>query len=208
MSDKNEASVRAHDEYESVSLPDEAPFDVGEEIEVGDLSKIQSDIMPAAKGVLVEIRKAEVRNTKAMDVKYLNLQMVLPNGISTQNADGELVQRFVNKIIFNNSQDLVVWAGPTKTSDWYREGKHLRGIKEFWKALKLPMEDFSRHMSKENSRIAFCESLVGRRLLVNIKHENETEKNDATGKWEPTGEMKERYAGWKAAPQEAGQEAE
>ena len=62
----------------AIELPDEAPFDVGEEIEVGDLSTVQDVIMPAAKGVLIEIRKAAVKSTNDMGMKYLNLQMVLP----------------------------------------------------------------------------------------------------------------------------------
>lgn len=196
MSDKNEAAyAEAYEQDEKgITLPDEAPFEVGEEIEVGDLSTVQDDIMPASKGVLVEIRKAAVKSTGDMGMKYLNLQMTLPNGIATQNADGELVARYVNKIVFNSMMDLVVWAGPTKTSAWFQERKHLLGFKEFCRALGLDLTSI-----KINDR--FCERLIGRRLLVNIKHEAETELVD--GKREKTGKMRERYTGWKAAPQEA-----
>ena len=192
------------------TLPDEAPFEVGEEIssDVNLDDKPESDVLPAAKGVLIEIKKAEMPKSKKGDLMYLKLQMRLPEGILQTNEDGELVQKFVGKVVFTGMMDLLVWFDKaTKTSSNYvaapgKLPKALLGAKEFWAACGFPSTSFNPSIKTPGSRSEFCSSLVGTRLLVNVAQEDETELDQATGKYVKTGGLKNRFKGWKAVPTE------
>jgi hypothetical protein len=160
---------------------DETGFDVVDAIAVGDLSAVQSQVMPQAQNVKVQIVKAAVKASKDGDLKSLNVEFKVLEGITVTDAEtGAEVTKYVGKSIFPGFMDLVVWANPeTKTSQWYKDKQHLLGFKEFCKALEIDLKSVV--VNDE-----FISSLVGRELTCNIVHEAETAQqvNQDTGKQE------------------------
>jgi len=169
-------------------------FDVIEEVVVGDLSAVQQAIVPMAQNVRVRIAKATVEKSKDGALKTLKTEMKVVEGIPVLNADtGETELKFQNKSLFPGFMDLCIWADPAvKNSTWYKNQQHLLSLKQFCKALEIDVKSV-----KINDE--FCSSLVGRELLVSIRHEAETSVNPETGKREATGQMQERIGNFKKA---------
>lgn len=158
---------------------DQVPFDVMDQISVGDLSAVQSSVMPQAQNVKVSIVKASVKASKDKDLKSLNVEFRIVDGITvTDKETGVESVRYAGKVIFPGFMDLVVWANPeTKNSQWYRDKQHLLGFKEFCRALDIDLKSVI--VNDE-----FLTGLIGRELTCNIVHEEETQQslNVDTGK--------------------------
>ena len=173
---------------------DQVGFEVTEEVVVGDLTAVQQAITPTAQNIRVKIAKASVDVSKDKDLKTLKLELRVVEGIPVLNSQtGEMELKFQNKPLFPGFMELCIWANSvTKNSQWYKNQQHLLGFKQFCQALSIDLKDV-----KINDE--FLASLVGRELLVSIRHEEETAVNSETGKREKTGSLRERIGQFKKA---------
>lgn len=163
-------------------------FEVVDEIEVGDLTAVQTQILPVAQGVKVRIEKASVDVSKDKALKSLKVQLKIVDGILV----GDEV-KYVNKAVFPGFMDLCVWADPAvKNSTWYQNKQHLLGFKQFCQALGIDLKTV-----KVNDE--FLSGLIGRELLINITHEEDTAVNPETGERMKTGTLRERIRGFRKA---------
>lgn len=167
------------------------PFDVTEEVEVGDLTAVQEEILPKANGVKVQIVKASVKPSKDKLLKSLNVMVRFIEGIV---SNGELKYESGKKTGFTSFMDLVIWASPEKSenSDWYKNGQHLLGFKQFLQAIGEPVSP----APKIND--AWLESIKGRECLVNIVHEEES--SVINGERVKTGAFSAKFKNWKKVP--------
>lgn len=169
------------------------PFDVVNEIEVGDLTEVRQEMLPIAQNVKVRIDKAAVKTSENKDLKSLSLELAIVDGILVGDE-----MKFMNKKVFTGFMDLCVWASPLKDSNWYKTKQHLLGFKQFCQALEIDLTNV-----KINDE--FCASLLGRELLINIIHEEETvlDANDLDLNGKPkrkkTGSLRERIKSFKKA---------
>lgn len=172
----------------------EVPFDVTDEVIVGDLTAVQQAITPVAQNVRVRIVKASLEPSKDKALKTIKTELKVVEGIPVLNQQtGETELKFQNKSLFPGFMELCVWANPAiKNSTWYKNQQHLLGFKQFCQALSLDIKAV-----KINDE--FLGSLIGRELLVSIRHEQETAVNPETGKREATGTMRERIGSFKKA---------
>lgn len=172
----------------------EVPFEVTDEVVVGDLTAVQQAITPVAQNILVRIAKATVKTSESKDLKSLSVELKVVEGIPVVNQEsGETELKFQNKSLFPGFMDLCVWANPaTKNTQWYKNQQHLLGFKQFAQALGLEIKDI--RINDE-----FLSTLVGQELRISIKHEEETAINPESGKREKTGLLRERIYGFKKA---------
>ncbi|MBU2052538.1 DUF669 domain-containing protein [Patescibacteria group bacterium] len=167
---------------------EQVPFEVVDAVEVGDLSGVQQSLLPITQNVLVRVQKAGVDTSKDKALKSLRVELRIVNGIMV----GEEI-KYMNKPIFPGFMDLCIWADPAvKTSDWYQRKQHLLGFKQFCQALEIPLDSI-----KVNDE--FCQGLIGKELLVNITHEEDSAVDANTGERVKTGTMRERIRGFKKA---------
>ena len=175
-------------------MTDEAGFQVMDELAVGDLTAVQQAITPVAQNVRVRIAKAKVEASKDGNLKTLKTELKIVEGIPVMNKDsGEAELKFQNKSLFPGFMELCVWANTAvKNTQWYKNQQHLLGFKQFCQALSIDIKDV-----KINDE--FLSSLIGRELLVSIRHEEETAINPESGKREKTGTLRERIGQFKKA---------
>lgn len=174
------------------SQVEEVPFQVGEEIEVGDISDVQQALLPTAKNVHGRIRKAGIAVNEDKTLKSLKLEIEMPDGILLENQEtGEQEAQYVGKVIFPGFMDLCFWASPDRPDKkgWFKSKQHLLGFKELMAALGEDLKSIKINDS-------FFERIVGRDVLFTIKHEADTQKN-AEGKREKTGTFREKFGQWK-----------
>ena len=171
---------------------DNVPFDVVDEVQVGDLTEVRQEMLPITQNLKVRIDGASVKTSESKDLKSLALELAIVDGIE---VDGEV--KFINKKVFTGFMDLCVWANPeTKNSNWYKTKQYLLGFKQLCQALELDITNV-----KVNDE--FCTSLLGRELLINIVHEEETvaDPNELDAKGKPkrkkTGTLRERVKAFK-----------
>jgi len=173
---------------------EEVGFDVNEEIVVGDLSAVkeQRSIVPATSNVKVRIAKAAVQANKDKDIKSLKLELRIVDGITNE----EGAPQYVNKPLFTGMMDLVVWAelnvkGRAEKNWWKNKQYQIEYVK-FLKALGYALNP------APNVNDAFLNELLGREVLVDIQHEEETAK-DASGNYVGVGTYRERLRNFKKA---------
>lgn len=173
---------------------DDIPFDVNEEIEVGDLSDQQGDVIDAASRVLFSIKKASVRTQEDRDTKKWQVKrLVLEAKVSELGVDGEGL--YAGKIIFGeliltfNAAEFPVKFG----KEWWKT-KARYPTKQFFKAMGIDITGI-----KVNDD--FLASLIDRQFVANIQKKAITEK--VGDKYEPTGEYKNELAGYRAAQVDA-----
>ncbi len=195
MSDEAVGYAAAYEDSEvALGLPEEAPFEVGEEVAVGDLSRVQRAVLPAAKDVRFEVMGTSVAKTSSGYLKYLKAKLRIVEGIPSTNEEGEMVMRHAGKVCFPGALDLCVWhdpAGPDAKGWWKAQEQsqeYKLGIKQFVTALGMDTKDV-------RINDAFHLAASGKHVLGTIWHE--TDKSD--------GRVSERFGNWKAAP---AQEAE
>lgn len=173
---------------------DQVGFEVTQEVMVGDLTAVQQAITPVAQNVKVRVVKASVDTSKDKALKSLKVELKVVDGIPVLNQDtGELELKYLNKSLFPGFMELCVWADSgVKNSQWYKNQQHLLGFKQFCQSLDIDLKSV-----KINDE--FLISLIGRELLISIRHEEETAVNPETGKREKTGTLKERIGQFKKA---------
>ena len=103
-------------------MSDDVPFDVVEEVTVGDLTDVkeQRSVIPPTQNLKVRINKASVQVNKNKDIKSLKLDLRIVDGIEVLDKESGVSElKYVNKPIFTNLMDVVIWADPaTKNSKW------------------------------------------------------------------------------------------
>lgn len=159
------------------------PFEVTEQIEVGDLSDVkeQRQLTPVASKVKVRIAKASVQETKDKDIKSLKLELRIVDGIEAPvrdelgNPTGETKMAYQNKPLFTGIMDLVVWADVSvkgrSEKNWWKTKQYLVGFKGFLIAVGSDLKSV-----KVNDE--FLSALIGAEVLVDIQHEEETAKDE------------------------------
>lgn len=177
-------------------MSDNVPFEVVEEVMVGDLTDVkeQRSVVPPSQNVLVRIAKAGVQENKDKDIKGLKLEVRIVNGIEVLDTESGVTEmKYANKPLFTNLMDLCFWANAeTRTSNWWKTKQYLVSFKKFCMALDLPLKDI-----KVNDEM--LQALVGMELLVDITHEEEQVLDSTTGKYVGTGTYRERLRNWKHA---------
>lgn len=175
----------------------EVPFDVTEEVSVGDLSDVkeQRSIMPVAKGVKVRIAKAGPLKSKDGDLMGIKAELRIVDGIELPvlddigNPTGETKMAYKNKPLFTGIMDLLYWANPeTKNSNWYKTRQHLVNFTAFLKALGFELTNV-----KVND--GFFGLIKDQEVLVDILHEEESVLIE--GERKKTGTFKEKLKNWR-----------
>ena len=177
----------------------DVPFDVGGEDIVGDLTEVKElrQIMPVCQNLKVRIAAASAQETKDKDIKSLKLQLRVVDGLEVTNpTTGETSLQYINKPLFTGMMDLVYWADlgvkGRMEKNWWRNRQHLVGLKKFLVALGLDLSNV-----KIND--AFFETLLGRELLIDLKHEEDSSTDPQTGERVKLGTYRERISTWKKA---------
>lgn len=101
-----------------------------EPIDTGNLDDIkeQRSVIPATKGVMVQIDKAEVRINEANTYRSLNLQLKLTRGIDDTG-------KFKGKVVFGR---VCYYADPNVyTKDFFKSRQHLIALKQLRKAVGI-----------------------------------------------------------------------
>ena len=177
-----------------VELEQDAPFEINESVEVGDLSDVQAQILPVAQNVKGTIKKASLATNKDRSLKYIKLELQLTDGIPIPNEDGEIEYRFRGKTVFPGMMETCIWADPAvKTTDYFKKKQHLLAFKEFVKAMGIE--------GKITVNDVFLGMLIGQHILFCIKHEPNRVLSE-NGERVADGTFRERIYGWKAAPEE------
>lgn len=178
---------------------DEAPFQVGEEIVVGDLTEVKElrQIMPPCQNVKVRISKCGIQQSKDKDITALKLELRIVDGIEITNPEtGETKLAYINKPMFTGLMDVIVSADLAvkgrMEKAWWRNRQYLVGLKKFCQAVGLDTTNL-----KVND--ALFETLVGKELLIDIKHEEETSMDPSSGERVKLGTYRERVANFKRA---------
>lgn len=176
----------------------DSPFDVNEEIEIGDMSDVQgNELLPAASKVLYTIKKASIgevlkdgKSPKSEENpvvrKKLRLDLRIKEGIE---VNGQM--KFIGKPCFI---DIVVWANPEfNTTEWYKTKKFLFPFKQFIIALgydpKVPPKVGD----------TFCSELMGREIRNDIKQKPVQVFDKEKDEWVDTSDLKNEYTNWRAA---------
>lgn len=172
----------------------EIPFEVTEEIMVGDLTEVkeQRSVIPPTQNLKVRINKAGVQENKNKDIRSLKLDLRIVDGIEVLDKESGVSElKYVNKPLFTNLMDLCFWADPsTKNSNWFVTKQHLVGLKKFCIALDIELTNF-----KVNDE--FLSGLLGKELLVDVVHEEEETLDSTTGEYKGTGTFRERIKNFK-----------
>lgn len=175
----------------------DVPFEVGGEDVVGDLTEVKElrQIMPVCQNLKVRIDKASAQETKDKDIKSLKLELRVVDGLEVVNpTTGETSLQYINKPLFTGIMDLVYWADLNvkgrMEKNWWRNRQHLVGLKKFLTALGMDLTAV-----KVND--ALFEVLIGRELLIDLKHEEDTSNDPATGARVKLGTYRERISNWK-----------
>ena len=169
------------------------PFEVTEEYQVGDLSDV-TDALPAAKDVLLSVKKVEPdivkgRDTGAVIKRGFNVQLSIVEGIAGES--GELGYR--NKVLFHR---IPYWVDTTVyASDMYTGANKafLKPLKEFLAALGYDIKQ----PPKFNDE--FYAAVLGKQVRGNITLREIRALDESTGKWEGTGDKRNEVRGLKAA---------
>ena len=177
-------------------MSDEVPFEVIEEVVVGDLTDVkeQRSIVPPSQNVKVRIAKAGIQENKTKDIKSLKLEVRIVDGIEILDTESGVTElKYQNKPLFTNLMDLCFSANPsTRNSNWFTTKQHLVGFKKLCVALDIPVTGIT--INDE-----FLKGLIGREVLVDIRHEEDQVLDSTTGKYVGTGTFREKLVNWKKA---------
>jgi hypothetical protein len=166
------------------------PFDVTEEVDVGDLSDQQGGVLDPAAKVRFSVKKASVRTAEDKDTKtWMVKRLVVEAQIGPEGVDGE--GKYAKKVLFPelvltfNSRD---FPDAFKSPWWQNEARY--PTKQFLKAMG---EDVT------NVRVndEFLTSLIGREFVADIKRREI--KTKVNGKYEGTGDWKNELANFRSA---------
>lgn len=177
---------------------DAIPFDVTEDIDVGDLSDQEGGILPAATRVIGTIQKASVkrslldnkyqeRDDNPCTFKYLNLEIK----IGEAGIDGE--GAYAGKVVFPSMMDIVLTYDPAAckrkaeskgkpfNSEWWAKTARL-GAKQFFTAINGNAKNV-----RVNDDVLIA--LVGQLIMFDIKKEKDGTRE---------GEFTNRLTNWRA----------
>ena len=175
-------------------MGDDVPFDVIDEVVVGDLTDVkeQRSIVPPTQNVKVRVAKASVQENKTKDIKGLKLEVRIVDGIEVLDTESGVTEiKYANKPLFTNLMDLCFLANPsTRNSNWFMTKQHLVGFKKFCVALDIDVTAV-----KINDE--FLQGLIGREVLVDIRHEEDSVLDSTSGKYVGTGTYRERLVNFK-----------
>jgi hypothetical protein len=177
-------------------MSEQVPFDITDEVEVADLTDVKQDrnLFPVCKGLKVRINKAAAQQNKDKDISSLKLDVRPVDGIEvTDPESGETLQKYVNAPIFTSIMDLVYAADMSvkgrADSKWWKANQHLVEFKNLCVALDIPLKGI-----KVNDE--WLANLIGKEILVSVKHEKDTQK-DEHGKKVDLGTFSQRLYGWR-----------
>lgn len=174
----------------------EVPFEVTQEVDVVDLTDVKADknLFPVTKDIKVRINKAGNQANKDKDIFSLKLDVRPVDGIEVvDEASGESTFKYVNAPIFSSIMDLVYSADLTvkgrEANKWWKNNQHLVEFKNLCTALDIPLKGI-----KVNDE--FFSNLVGREVLVSVKHEEDSKKDDKGNKVK-LGTFSQKLHSWK-----------
>lgn len=175
---------------------DNVPFDVSNDVEVADLTDVKQDrnLFPVCKGLKVRINKAASQQNQDKDISSLKLDVRPVEGLEVTDPDsGETLHKYVNAPIFTSIMDLVYSADLSvkgrSENKWWKNNQHLVEFKNLCVALDIPLKGI-----KVNDQ--FLSELIGKEVLVSVKHEEDTKK-DEHGKKVKLGTFSQKLYGWK-----------
>lgn len=176
---------------------DPIPFDVEDEIVVGDLTDQEGGVLPGSTRVVGQIRKASVkrslldnkydeREDNPWTFKYLNLEIK----IGEAGIDGE--GAYAGKVIFTSMMDVILTYSPPAcrlkaeskgkpfNAEWWAKTARL-GAKQFFIAINGSAKDV-----KVNDEV--LTALVGQVVMFDIKKEKDGTRE---------GEFSNRLTNWR-----------
>ncbi len=175
---------------------DEPPFDVTEDIDVGDLTDQEGGVLPAATRVVGEIRKASIKRNlennkypESEDNEWTFKSLHLEIAIGPFGIDGE--GSYKGKVMF---ADLIV----SYNKEACQRSSAAKGKKfnaQWWeREARYPAKQFIKAIGGDvtNVRIndAFLMSLVGQSIMFDIKKQKDTYRGE--------GEFRNELTGWRA----------
>lgn len=165
-------------------------FTVVDETEIQDLTDVKEEkqLVPPAKNVLFEIRKASAGENDSKTWKWVALDLKIVTGIDAEGA-------YAGKHMFQN---ICYYADPTSyTSSYFQKQQHLVQLKALASALGLPLKGL-----KINDTV--LADMVGKQVVADIVQTADTVKNADTGKREKTGDMSNEVRNFKTPDVTAG----
>lgn len=169
---------------------EEVPFDVNDEIDVGDLSDQQGGVLEPASKVRFHIKKASVRTAEDKDTKtWMVKRLVVEAQVTSDGVDGE--GKYANKVLF---PELILTFNKSDFPDAF--------AKPWWeKEARYPTKQFLKAMGEDitNVRINddFLSGLTGREFIADIKRSEIRAKKN--GKYEGTGDFKNELVNFRSA---------
>lgn len=166
----------------------DTPFDVVDEVEIGDLSTVKEDqqLLPPTNNALLSIKQASNRVSQDGGLRKISLQLKLVEGIGED-------RKYAGKVLF---ADVTYWADTTKYTAEKYTGKNRAYLNE----LKLLLSALGYDIAtppKINDE--FFGSITGRTLRANITVRDKRALDKSTGTWEATGEQQNVVSKFKPA---------
>lgn len=171
-------------------VEDEVPFDINDEVDVGDLSDQQGGVLEPASKVRFTIKKASVRTAEDKDTKtWMVKRLVIEAQVGSEGVDGE--GKYANKVLF---PELILTFNKADFPDAFS--------KPWWNnEARFPTKQFLKALGEDitNVRINddFLSSLTGREFIADIKRREIRAKMN--GKYEGTGDFKNELANFRSA---------
>ena len=196
VDDDEEKVVATTDDDDAIGTEDGVPFDVTEDLDVGDLSEQEGGVLPAASRVIGEIKKASVKtnlmNNKASqseDNPWTFKSLHLEIAIGPLGTDGE--GTYKGKVLF---ADLIAVFDPAAC----RKSAENRGKKynaSWWeRESRYPLKQFIKAVSGDVKAVKinddFLLSLVGTAVMFDIKKTKDSFRGE--------GEFRNELANWRA----------
>lgn len=146
-------------------------FSVNEDVVVGDLTEVKEEkqLVPPAKRVKLQVKKANIQTSKDNAYRWLNLQLQIVDGIDTTGS-------YKGKVVFGK---VCFFADMAKygEKDYFKKKQHLIGLKQL-------LEAVSADLASVKIGDEFLQTLVGQMVLADI---TQTKGNDDFG---PDNEVK------------------
>lgn len=157
-----------------------------EPVEVGNLDDVKEErqIIPASKGVELQVVKAEIKSNAKNTYRNINLQLKLTQGL----ANG----KYKGKIVFGR---VCYYADPNVyTKDFFTKKQHLIQLKYLKRAIGYESNTVDGHLIEE---------LTGKQLLGDIRVKKSTfQVDDSRGGKESVEQLDNEVVNYKSMPAE------
>jgi len=181
-------------------------FEVTEEIQPEDMSSVveQKSLVPVTQRVKVRIAKAAVQVAKSTELKGLNIELRIVDGIEIlDTVTGMTELKYVNKPMFTSLMDLCVWAAEhkadpavnPKSHNWYKTKQYMVEFKKFLIALGYDIK------TPPLINDEWLASIIGQEVLVDVLQQQDTALDAATGERKKLGTFSQRLKNWKSVDQ-------